>query len=145
MTLSGRAAPFAMLEDSATGCQKRRSSVPIGVPAPALYDSEHFVWPVKVSPAHAPSSRDPRQRREGFDIYDVHGPICESTDRLAAARALPPVERGDLLAIFSVGAYGMVMASQYNAVPRWIMSCIAQTVSSIGVLASGRWQKTRST
>jgi diaminopimelate decarboxylase len=85
---------------------------------PALYDSEHFVWPAKVQAGHAPSSRDPRQRRDGFDIYDVHGPICESTDRLAEARSLPPVQRGDLLAIFTVGAYGMVMASQYNAVPR---------------------------
>ena len=85
---------------------------------PALYDSEHFIWPAKVQAGHAPSSRDPRQRRDGFDIYDVHGPICESTDRLGKARSLPPVQRGDLLAIFSVGAYGMVMASQYNAVPR---------------------------
>jgi len=85
---------------------------------PALYDSEHFIWPAKVVPAHAPSSRDPRQRRAGFDVYDVHGPICESTDRLGEGRALPPVQRGDLLAIFTTGAYGMVMASQYNAVPR---------------------------
>jgi diaminopimelate decarboxylase len=85
---------------------------------PALYDSEHFIWPAKVQASHAPSSRDPRQRRDGFDIYDVHGPICESTDRLGEARSLPPVQRGDLLAIFTVGAYGMVMANQYNAVPR---------------------------
>jgi hypothetical protein len=41
-----------------------------------------------------------------------------ATDRLGEARALPPVQRGDLLAIFTTGAYGMVMASQYNAVPR---------------------------
>lgn len=82
---------------------------------PAMYDAEHFIWPVK---AEAPPSRDPRQRNAGYDIYDVVGPICESSDRLGEARSLPPVKRGDLLAVFSAGAYGMVMASQYNAVPR---------------------------
>jgi len=85
---------------------------------PALYDSEHFIWPVSVTPAETPSSRDPRARRPEFDLYDVVGPICESTDRLAEARSLPALERGDLLAVFTTGAYGMVMASQYNAVPR---------------------------
>jgi diaminopimelate decarboxylase len=44
----------------------------------------------------------------------VVGPICESTDRLAEQRAMPPVAAGDLLAICSVGAYGAVMASTYN-------------------------------
>lgn len=85
---------------------------------PALYDAEHFMWPVSVAPDQAPSSRDPRQRRPDFDVYDVVGPICESSDRLGEARALPPVGRDDLIAIFTTGAYGMVMASQYNAVPR---------------------------
>ena len=45
------------------------------------------------------------------------GPICESGDFLAENRALPPLRRGDLLAVFSTGAYGMVMASHYNARP----------------------------
>jgi diaminopimelate decarboxylase len=85
---------------------------------PALYDAEHFIWPVKVAPNHTPSVRDPRARRPDFELYDVVGPICESTDRLGEARALPPLARDDLLAVFSTGAYGMVMASQYNAVPR---------------------------
>ncbi|HEY6880564.1 MAG TPA: diaminopimelate decarboxylase [Polyangiales bacterium] len=85
---------------------------------PAMYDAEHFIWPVSVSERDVPSTRDPRQRGAGYDLYDVVGPICESSDRLGEQRALPPVERGDLLAVFSAGAYGMVMASQYNAVPR---------------------------
>ncbi|MDB4976666.1 MAG: diaminopimelate decarboxylase [Myxococcaceae bacterium] len=85
---------------------------------PALYDAEHFMWPVAVREGELPSSRDPRQRRAEFDVYDVVGPICESSDRLGEARSLPKLARGDLLAIFSAGAYGMVMASQYNAVPR---------------------------
>lgn len=82
---------------------------------PAIYDAEHFIWPVQ---GEAPPNRDPRRQGPGLVPYDVVGPICESTDRLAVARHLPPVERGQLLAIFSTGAYGMVMASQYNAVPR---------------------------
>ncbi len=85
---------------------------------PALYDAEHFIWPVQVAREQAPATRDPRARRPDFALYDVVGPICESSDRLGEARALPPIARGDLLAVFSTGAYGMVMASQYNAVPR---------------------------
>ena len=46
---------------------------------------------------------------------DVVGPICESGDFFAKDRPLPPVARGDLLSIFSAGAYGMSMASNYNA------------------------------
>jgi diaminopimelate decarboxylase len=85
---------------------------------PALYDSEHFIWPAAVSPERAPTSRDPRAKHDGLENFDIVGPICESTDRLAEQRSLPATQRGDLLAIFSAGAYGMVMASQYNAVPR---------------------------
>jgi diaminopimelate decarboxylase len=85
---------------------------------PALYDAEHFMWPVQVAERDLPSSRNPRQKRADYDVYDVVGPICESGDRLGEARSLPVLARGDLLAIHSVGAYGMVMASQYNAVPR---------------------------
>jgi diaminopimelate decarboxylase len=45
---------------------------------------------------------------------DVVGPICESSDYLAKERRLPAVQRGDLLATFSAGAYGMAMSSNYN-------------------------------
>jgi diaminopimelate decarboxylase len=48
----------------------------------------------------------------------VVGPVCESSDYLAKDRRLPSVQRGDLLATFSAGAYGMAMSSNYNGRPR---------------------------
>jgi diaminopimelate decarboxylase len=48
---------------------------------------------------------------------DIVGPICESTDIFAEQRPMPPLKSGDLLAIFSTGAYGAVMASAYNLRP----------------------------
>ncbi|HEX9431819.1 MAG TPA: diaminopimelate decarboxylase, partial [Burkholderiales bacterium] len=50
-------------------------------------------------------------------VYDVVGPVCESADFLAKERRLAARE-GDLLAILSAGAYGMVMSSNYNSRPR---------------------------
>jgi len=57
---------------------------------------------------------------QNYDIIvaDIVGPVCESGDFLARQRMLPPVKRGGLLAIYSTGAYAMVMASQYNSRPR---------------------------
>ena len=49
---------------------------------------------------------------------DLVGPVCESADFLAQDRPLPPLEADDLLAVMSAGAYGFVMASNYNARPR---------------------------
>ncbi len=49
-----------------------------------------------------------------FETYDVVGPICESSDCFAKARDLNRTKRGDLYAIRSAGAYGEIMASQYN-------------------------------
>ena len=49
-------------------------------------------------------------------VYDVVGPVCESGDWLGRDRALA-VEEGDVLAILSAGAYGFVMASNYNTRP----------------------------
>jgi diaminopimelate decarboxylase len=49
-----------------------------------------------------------------LDTYDVVGPICESTDTFAKALELPLSKRGDLIEIKSAGAYGEVMASNYN-------------------------------
>jgi diaminopimelate decarboxylase len=54
----------------------------------------------------------------GTEAWDVVGPICESGDFLAKDRSLPTLKRDDLLAIFSAGAYSMVMASNYNTRPR---------------------------
>jgi len=49
---------------------------------------------------------------------DVVGPVCESGDFLALDRDVQNVQPGDLLAVFDVGAYGFVMASNYNSRPR---------------------------
>jgi diaminopimelate decarboxylase len=49
--------------------------------------------------------------------YDVVGPVCESADFLAKGRALA-ARAGELLAVMSAGAYGMVMSSNYNSRPR---------------------------
>ena len=72
---------------------------------PSLYGAFHRIEPVEV--------------REGkVTPADVVGPVCESGDFLAQDRDLPPLKRGDLLAVRSAGAYGFVMASNYNARPR---------------------------
>ena len=73
---------------------------------PALYDSHHEITPI----------REPRPGAERVK-YDVVGPVCETSDLFAAARPLPPLKSGDLVAIQSAGAYGAVMASSYNARP----------------------------
>jgi diaminopimelate decarboxylase len=71
---------------------------------PALYEAHHGIVPV--------------QTKSGKAItYDVVGPVCESGDWLGRDRALA-VEEGDLLAIVSAGAYGFVMASNYNTRPK---------------------------
>jgi diaminopimelate decarboxylase len=87
---------------------------------PTLYDSFHFIWPVKVSGQHTPASRGEEMEKTltGLEKVDVVGPICESGDFLAKDRYMPPVQRGDLLCVFTAGAYGMVMASNYNTMPR---------------------------
>ncbi|MBP5340472.1 MAG: diaminopimelate decarboxylase [Prevotella sp.] len=70
---------------------------------PALYQAYHKIENV--------SSNEP------LDTYDVVGPICESTDVFAKQIDLNRCHRGDLLAIRSAGAYGEIMASQYNCRP----------------------------
>ncbi len=54
----------------------------------------------------------------GTTRFDVVGPICESGDFLALDRELVDVDEGALLSVFTTGAYGMSMASNYNARPR---------------------------
>jgi diaminopimelate decarboxylase len=68
---------------------------------PALYGSYHRIVPV------APRAGEERS-------IDVVGPICESSDVFARERPLPPLREGDLVAVLDVGAYGAVMASNYN-------------------------------
>lgn len=82
---------------------------------PALYEGFHRIWPVE--PRRSPPS-DYESDAPGTSRADVVGPVCETGDYLALDRPLPPVGRGDLLATFSAGAYGMVMSSNYNARPR---------------------------
>jgi diaminopimelate decarboxylase len=78
---------------------------------PAFYEAFHFIWPVNAGPAQQPNL-------PGLKAYDVVGPICESSDCFAKGRMLPELRRGDLIAIFTAGAYGFSMSSQYNSRPR---------------------------
>jgi diaminopimelate decarboxylase len=72
---------------------------------PALYGSYHEIVPVV------------RRKRAALKA-DVVGPVCESGDFFAQDRRVPAVGEGELLALRSAGAYGMVMASNYNTRPR---------------------------
>ena len=71
---------------------------------PALYEAHHGIVPVQKKAAKALT-------------YDIVGPVCESGDWLGRDRQLA-LEEGDLLAILSAGAYGFVMASNYNTRPK---------------------------
>jgi len=82
---------------------------------PSLYDAFHFIWPAKVDDKFVPRQREKDLRLDGIEVVDVVGPICESADFFAKDRALPPVERGDLISVFTAGAYGFSMSSNYNA------------------------------
>ena len=81
---------------------------------PTLYESFHRIWPVAPGD-HLPAPPDDYEASiPGTSPCDVVGPVCESGDFLAKNRHLPPLHRGDLLATFSAGAYGMAMSSNYN-------------------------------
>ncbi len=67
---------------------------------PALYDANHKI-------VNLNSNRT-------TELYDIAGPICETSDYFGKAIILPTSKRGDLIGIYSTGAYGEVMASQYN-------------------------------
>jgi diaminopimelate decarboxylase len=73
---------------------------------PALYGSYHELRPLK---------KGGKGRRETVDVV---GPVCESGDFFAEKRPLPVLQSGDVLALMSAGAYGFVMASNYNSRPR---------------------------
>ena len=72
---------------------------------PALYQSYHEIVPVREGQGSAP------------ELVDVVGPVCESGDFFAQGRELPRMKEGDLIALMSAGAYGFVMASNYNSRP----------------------------
>jgi diaminopimelate decarboxylase len=73
---------------------------------PAMYDAWHDLAPVVEPPAGVEMA-----------AFDVVGPVCETGDTFARARMLPPMAAGDLAAFRSAGAYGAVMASEYNSRP----------------------------
>jgi len=74
---------------------------------PAMYDAFHEIVAVR-----QPEPGSPRPK------YDVVGPVCETSDLFASERPLPELKSGDLVAILTAGAYGAVMAGDYNARPR---------------------------
>ncbi|HEX3358840.1 MAG TPA: diaminopimelate decarboxylase [Tepidisphaeraceae bacterium] len=86
---------------------------------PTLYESYHHIWPVKPTADNIPPEKWSKnfEPRNG-EVVDVVGPICESGDYLAKARPMPKTQRGDLLAVFTAGAYGFAMSSNYNNRPR---------------------------
>ncbi|MGC2409953.1 MAG: diaminopimelate decarboxylase [Methyloceanibacter sp.] len=71
---------------------------------PTLYEAYHEIWPVV----------EPRPGTPTI-VTDVVGPVCETGDYLALARPLPELRGGDLIAVMTAGAYGAVLASQYNS------------------------------
>ena len=71
---------------------------------PSLYDAWHDIVPIS-------------RRLQPPQLYDVVGPVCESSDTFAVDRLLPPCEPDDLLMIRTTGAYGAAMASNYNSRP----------------------------
>lgn len=73
---------------------------------PAMYEAHHDIVPV-----HEPTAAS------DVEMYDVVGPVCETGDTFAKERSLPPLTAGDLVAFRSAGAYGAVMASEYNSRP----------------------------
>lgn len=70
---------------------------------PSIYSAYHHIQPVE------------KKENEKEIIADIVGPVCETGDFLAKSRKISEVKKGDLLAVMSAGAYGMVMASNYNA------------------------------
>jgi len=82
---------------------------------PPLYSAFHFIWPVETAEKFVPAGRGRDLQLKGTEVVDVVGPVCESADFFAQARALPPVKRGDLVSVFTAGAYGFSMSSNYNA------------------------------
>ena len=73
---------------------------------PAMYEAHHDIVPV-IEPAPGVEQQP----------YDIVGPVCESGDTFAKNRMMPPLGDGDLVAFRSAGAYGAVMASEYNTRP----------------------------
>jgi len=85
---------------------------------PTLYSAYHRIWPVKTDPGHSGEVPDEETWSGPSGVTDIVGLICESGDFFAKDRKLPVLKRGDLVCVFSAGAYGYAMASNYNSHPR---------------------------
>jgi diaminopimelate decarboxylase len=87
---------------------------------PTIYQAFHKIWPARhpglanggVMGADSPLTD--ANLGKNAQVYDVVGPVCESGDYFALGRKLPRMEQGELVAVFSAGAYGATMASNYN-------------------------------
>ncbi|MFZ1729694.1 MAG: diaminopimelate decarboxylase [Bacteroidota bacterium] len=88
---------------------------------PALYQASHSIIPLHESDAE-------------MQQYDIVGPVCESSDTFAVRYGLPSMERGDLVALLSAGAYGSSMSSNYNSRP----------LAAEAVVYQGKWHLARS-
>jgi len=84
---------------------------------PTLYDSFHRIWPTEPAAGLPAPPEDYETDIPGTLAQDVVGPVRVGRF-LAKNRRLPPLKRGDLVATFSAGAYGMAMSSNYNSRPR---------------------------
>ncbi len=69
---------------------------------PCLYQAYHQVVPLNL-------------KDTGFETVDIVGPVCETSDFLAAKRSIQKMERGDRFAVMTTGAYGYSLSSNYNA------------------------------
>jgi diaminopimelate decarboxylase len=87
---------------------------------PALYSARHRIVPLE------PRDGEPRS-------VTIVGPVCESADVFATDVELPPIERGDVLAVLDAGAYGASMSSNYNGRGR-----LAEVVAASGTLRRAR-------
>lgn len=110
------------------GYRKGREGIPdwvsldVGMNAlirPAMYGSYHHIEVAN------------KMDLDKTEIFNIAGPLCESGDYLGKGRELPPVERGDLIAVYDVGAYGLSMANQYNGNPRPAMVMVNSGKSSV--------------
>jgi diaminopimelate decarboxylase len=85
---------------------------------PALYHSYHEIVPVNEPRSVGEADSFPMSKSKNtnrIEKIDIVGPVCESGDFFALDREMPEIHEGDLLAIMSAGAYGFVMASNYNS------------------------------
>ena len=87
---------------------------------PAIYDAEHEILPVIEE-----------RNNHNQIVADIVGPICESSDVFSKNTTLPKMTSGDFLAIYSAGAYGAVMSSEYNSRPLIPELIVNETLVSV--------------